>query len=134
MAARQHRKRHVFITSAAVLVSLLVSAGLSGCGGTSTTATHSSAPRATSDATAVRTYPDERADAALCKTYNADISSGDTYDAGTALEQAGGSVSPKLAQDIQAVVNGGTVQQDLRAQVKVAMDCALVNVGVSPGS
>ena len=88
VAAGQHRKRHVFITSAAVLVSLLVSAGLSGCGGTSTTATHSSAPRATSDATAVRTYPDERADAALCKTYNADISSGDTYDAGTALGAA----------------------------------------------
>lgn len=108
-----------------------MSAGLSGCGGTSTAATHSSPPGA---ATAARTYPDEKADAALCKTYSADISSGDTYDIGTALQQAGGSVSPKLAQDIQAVVDGGTVQQDLQHQVKVAEDCALVNVGVSPGS
>lgn len=51
-----------------------------------------------------------------------------------ALRQADGSVSPKLARDIQAVVNGATLQQDMQAQVKAAVDCALVKVGVSPGS
>jgi hypothetical protein len=80
------------------------------------------------------TYANQAADAALCKTYNADITNGDTYDIQTALQQAAGSVSPKLARDIQAVVNGTTMQQDLNAQIKVAMDCALAQAGKSPGS
>lgn len=113
-----------------------VTVGLAGCGGggPATAAVHSATPHAAPAHTVVRTYPDEAADAALCKTYNADISNGDTYDIGTALQQAGGSVSPKLAQDIQAVVNGGTLQQDMQTQLKVAVDCALVKVGVSPGT
>jgi hypothetical protein len=78
--------------------------------------------------------PNQVADAALCKTFNADISSGDTYGIQAALQQAAGSVSPKLARDIQAVVNGTTLKQDMRAQIKVAMDCGLVQGGVSPGS
>ena len=84
--------------------------------------------------TSARTYPDEAADAALRRTYNTDISSGDTYDIGIALQQADGSVSPKLVQDIQAVVNGATLQQDMQTQFKVTEDCALVTVGVSPGN
>jgi hypothetical protein len=41
---------------------------------------------------------------------------------------------PKLEQDIQAVVSGGSLQQDVQAQVKVALDCGLVKAGVSPGA
>jgi hypothetical protein len=34
---------------------------------------------------------------------------------------------------VQAVVNAGAnLRQDLRAQVKVTMDCTLVKTGVSP--
>jgi hypothetical protein len=91
-------------------------------------------PPATPAGGAGATYPNQAADAALCKTFNTDITSGDTYDIQTALQQAAGLVSPKLARDIQAVVNGTTFQQDLHAQVKVAIDCGLVQAGVSPGS
>ena len=113
-----------------------ISAGLAACGGGTVTAARSSlaSPQATSAGAAGKTYPDQAADAALCKTYSADISSGDTYDIQMALQQAASPVSPKLARDIQAVVNGTTLQQDMQAQVKVAGDCALVKVGVSPGS
>lgn len=79
-------------------------------------------------------YPGERADEALCKTYNADIQSGDTYDISQALQEALGTVSPKLAQDLQAVVNGTTMSQDLKAQVHVTLDCALVKEGIPPRS
>lgn len=113
-----------------------ISAGLAACGGGTITAAQfsSASPRTTLAATVGKTYPDQAADAALCKTYNADISSSDTYDIQMALQQADGSASPKLARDIQAVVNGTTLQQDTQAQVKAAMDCALVKMGVSPGS
>jgi len=119
-----------------VAAAAAIGAGLAACGSGPATAARSSpaAPRTAAAAAASRTYPDHVADAALCRTYSADVSSGDTYDIGTALQQAEGSVSPKLAQDIQAVVNGGTLQHDMQAQVKVAIDCALVKVGVSPGS
>ena len=85
-----------------------------------------------SSSAGARAYPGRAADAALCKTFNADISSGDTYDLDQALLAAAGTVSPKLAGDVQAVVNGTTLNQDLKAQVKVTMDCALVQAGVPP--
>ena len=97
-----------------------------------TTAFPSSSPSAVASA-AAKTYPDQAADTALCKTYTTDISNGDTYDIQVALEQVAGSVSPKLARDIQAVGNGTTLQQDMQNQLKAAMDCALVQAGVSPG-
>jgi hypothetical protein len=71
----------------------------------STAAASSSPPPA---AAVGMTYPNQPADAALCKTYNTDISRGDTYDIEAALQHADGLVSPKLARDIQAVVNGTT--------------------------
>ncbi|MGH3226328.1 MAG: hypothetical protein ACRDPY_47915, partial [Streptosporangiaceae bacterium] len=96
------------------------------------------APRRTATAAAAAqasTYPDHTADAALCKTYNADIASDDTLDIQTAVQDAAGSVSLKLAKDIEAVVNAdGTVQQDEMTLIKVAEDCALVSVGKSPGN
>ncbi len=63
---------------------------------------------------------------ALCKTYNADIQSGDTYDISQALQQAFGTLSPELERDMQAVVTGTTLNQDLNAQVEVTFDRALV--------
>ena len=62
------------------------------------------------------------------------MASGDTFEVQIALQQAVGSVSPKLARDIQAVVDGATLQQDMQRQVQVAVDCGLVQAGVSPGS
>lgn len=96
------------------------------------TAFPSSSPSAVASA-AAKTYPDQAADTALCKTYTTDISNGDTCDIQVALEQAAGSVSPKLARDIQATGNGTTLQQDMQNQLNAAMDCALVQAGVSPG-
>jgi hypothetical protein len=69
---------------------------------------------------------------ALCNTYNADIQTGDTYDIGVALQQASGAISPKLAVDIQAVVNGGSLQQDLMRQIHTTEDCVLAKLGVQP--
>lgn len=77
-------------------------------------------------------YPGRAADAALCRTFNTDIGSGDTYDIEQALLTAAGTASPKLASDMQAAVNGTTLNQDIKAQVKVTMDCALVQAGVPP--
>jgi hypothetical protein len=118
----------------AALAATIVSAGLCGCGGAATTSaavsSHSASPAAQSS-----TYPDHAADSALCATYNTDIASDDTPDIQTAVQQAAGSVSLKLAKDIEAVVNSdGTEQQDELALIKVAEDCALVKVGKSPGS
>jgi PBP1b-binding outer membrane lipoprotein LpoB len=115
---------------------------LAACGGTaaghandSHTARHTAS--AAAPATSVRTYPDHAADTALCNTYNADIQTGDTYDIGQALEQAEGTVSPKLARDIQALVvdsSSASLQTDLKNQVEVTFDCALVKNGISPGN
>ncbi|MGH3260207.1 MAG: hypothetical protein ACRDOU_33215 [Streptosporangiaceae bacterium] len=80
-------------------------------------------------------YPDHAADAALCKTYNADLANYDTPGIQAAVQQAAGSVTGKLAKDINAVVNaGGTEQQDALTLVHVAEDCALVSVGKAPGT
>jgi hypothetical protein len=77
-------------------------------------------------------YPAEAADKALCTTYNADIKSGDTASIQAALDQADGSVSPGLAKDVQAIVDGSSLSQDMTNQIHVAMDCALVSVGKAP--
>ncbi len=88
-----------------------------------------SAPAAPKSAT----YPDQAADKALCATFNADMKTGDTASVQAALDQAGGSVSPGLAKDIQAVTSeNGTVQQDEATQLNVVMDCALVDAGKAP--
>jgi hypothetical protein len=119
--------------SAGVVLAVIAAAGLCACGAA---ATASSAPQHTATAAAqASTYPDHAADAALCKTYNADIASDDTFDIQTAVQDAVGSVSLELAKDIEAVVNAdGTVQQDEMTMIKVAEDCALVSVGKSPGT
>ena len=78
-------------------------------------------------------YPDQAADKALCSTFNTDMTAGDTTDIQTALDQAGGSVSPGLAKDVQVVVNNpGSVSQDEKNQLNVAMDCGLVDAGKAP--
>jgi hypothetical protein len=90
----------------------------------------SSAPAAAPKSAA---YPDQAADKALCATFNTDIKNGDTPSIQAALQQAGGSVSPGLAKDVQAVVDEtGTVSQDTITQVHVAMDCGLVDAGKAP--
>lgn len=78
------------------------------------------------------TYPDHAADMALCKAHHTDIQSGDTYDISLAPQQATGTVSPKPARDVQAVLNVTTVNQDLKAQVNATLDCALVKGGLPP--
>jgi hypothetical protein len=78
------------------------------------------------------TYPGQAADVALCSTFSTDIQTGDTYDIGVALQQAAGSISPKLAKDVQAVVSGGSLQQDLTRQIHTMEDCALAKAGVQP--
>lgn len=61
------------------------------------------------------------------------VTAGDTYDLETTLQQDAGTVSPKLTAAMQAVVNAGAnPKRDLRAQVKVTMDCVLVKTGRSP--
>lgn len=119
-----------------LLAVALLALALAGCGAAApaahparTTASHGAA-----SAAPARTYPDQAADTALCTTYNADIQTGDTYDIGQALQQAEGTVSTKLATDIQTVVNGGSLQTDLKNQVAVAFDCALAKNGVPPGN
>jgi hypothetical protein len=122
-----------------VIAGMTLVTALAACGGT--TSGHTSGPHApgqsassAAPASPVRTYPGQAADAALCKTYNSDIQSGDMYDIGLALQQAQGTVSPKLGNDIQVVENeNGTLQQDMQNQLAVTFDCALVKNGVPPG-
>jgi hypothetical protein len=119
----------------AIVIAAILALGLAACGTAAAgSSSHSTAPgHHASPAAHVRTYPEQAADKALCSTYNSDIANGDTYDLGQALQQAQGTVSPKLADDIAVVVNeSGTVQQDLINQVHVAEDCAVASVGVPP--
>jgi hypothetical protein len=130
------------MTMTRVLPAAFAVLALAACGGTAgghASDSHAAGHRASSaaPATSVRTYPDHAADTALCNTYNADIQTGDTYDIGQALQQAEGTVSPKLAYDIQTLVvdsNSASLQMDLKNQVAVTLDCALVKNGISPGS
>jgi hypothetical protein len=115
--------------------------GLAACGGTTSghaSSSHAAGPSASAaSATPARTYPDQAADTALCNTYNTDIQTGDTYDIGQALQRAEGTVSPKLARDIQTLVmnsSSANLQTDLKNQVVITFDCALVKNGVSPGN
>lgn len=69
----------------------------------------------------------------MCRIYNSDITVGDVYDLETTLQQDAGTISPKLAAAMQAVVNAGAnSKRDLLAQVKVTADCVLVKTGRSP--
>ena len=121
-----------------VIPGMILAVALAACGRTapghtseSPTSDHSASPAAS--ASPVRTYPEQAADTALCNTYNTDIQTGDNYDIGQALQQALGTVSPKLASDIQVLVNtNGTLQQDMQNQIAVSQDCALAEAGVQP--
>jgi hypothetical protein len=121
-----------------VIPGMILVTALAACGGTTPghtgeppTSGHSASSAA--PASSVRTYPEQAADTALCNTFNTDIKTGDTYDIGQAFQQAQGTVSPKLASDIQVLVNkSGTLQQDMKNQLSVMFDCALVKNGVRP--
>jgi hypothetical protein len=122
------------MTMARIILGMILAASLAACGGATSGHTSSSpAPGHSASAAHVRTYPEQKADMALCTTYNSDIANGDTFDIGQALQQAQGTVSPKLANDVGVVVNeNGTLQQDEQNQVYVAFDCALAKNGVRP--
>jgi hypothetical protein len=94
------------------------------------------APRPAASAPATRpaaaTYPAQVADKALCATFDADMKTGDTASVQAALDQAGSSVSPGLATDVQAALAGTTLDQDLKLQLNVTMDCALASAGKAP--
>lgn len=103
----------------------------------SVAATHSS-PRVSSSPAATATpsnsgYPQQAADQALCSAYQSDSTSGDFQAIAQAVQQAGSSVTPALANDMLNVVNNpGSVSQDEHNMIYVAMDCALVHVGKQP--
>lgn len=110
---------------------------LAGCGSAAAAQHHPPSVRAATGAAAIASPatadPNRAADTALCRIYNSDITAGDTYDLETTLQQDAGTVSPKLTAAMQAVVHAGAnPKRDLRAQVKVAMDCVLVKTGRSP--
>ncbi len=89
-------------------------------------------PSAALSAVASSGYPQQAADEALCNQYQADSASGDLQAMAQAVAQAG-SVSPALAHDIMNVVNNpGSVAQDERNMVYVAMDCGVVSAGKPP--
>lgn len=78
-------------------------------------------------------YPDRAADQTLCNAYHTDSNSGDWQDLGQAVQQAEGSVTSTLADDILNVVNNqGSLHQDEQDMLYVTMDCALVQVGKQP--
>ena len=94
---------------------------------------HSASASPAPAAPSVSGYPQQAADQALCNTYQTDIASGDLLDLGQAVQQAEGSVTPSLANDMLIVVNNpGTVSQDEKNMIYVGMDCALVHVGKPP--
>jgi hypothetical protein len=110
---------------------------LAGCGSAAAAQHHPRSAHAATSAAAVASPanedPNRAADTALCRIYNSDITAGDTADLETTLQQDAGTVSPKLAAAMQAVVNAGAnSKRDLLAQVKVTADCVLVKTGRSP--
>jgi hypothetical protein len=132
--------------AAAVSAATLVA----GCGGSSA-ASHSTqsaaAPAATAQAAPAGSAPadsgsaaptpsgaadpDQAGDLTVCHAFSQFISGGTTSDLATALDTAG-PVSPGLARDVQAVLNGTTLSQDEKADVFVSLDCALVKNGKQP--
>jgi len=123
-----------------VIPGMILVTALAACGGTTPGRTgeprssvHSASSAASASPVTVRRYPEQAADAGLCNTFNTDIQTGDTYDIGQALQQAQGTISPKLASDIQVLVNkNGTLQQDMQNQMSVIADRVLVKNGVQP--
>ena len=124
-------RRWYVISPAALAAGIIM---ISALGGHSASAAPAAHPSASAPAAAPKsaTYADQAADKALCGTYNTDIKTGDTASIEAALQQAGGSVSPGLAKDMQVVVTGGSVSQDVKNQVNVAMDCGLADAGTAP--
>lgn len=98
-------------------------------------ASSSAAPSSAAAATPASSpgYPQQAADQALCAAYNSGSASDDFQAIAQAVQQAGSSVTPALANDMLNVVNNpGSVSQDEHNMVYVAMDCALVHVGKQP--
>jgi hypothetical protein len=135
--------------AAAVSAAALVPALAAGCGGSSAAShsTQSAAPAATAQAAPAGSAPadsgsaaptpsgaadpDQAGDLTVCHAFSQFISGGTTSDLATALDTAG-PVSPGLARDVQAVLNGTTLSQDEKADVFVSLDCALVKNGKQP--
>lgn len=122
-------RRWYVITPAALAAGIIMISALGGHSApakAAAPAAHPSSPAATAPAKAkATTYPAQAADETLCTTFNTDMTSGDTTDVATALQQAGGSVSSGLAKDVGVVANeSGTVSQDVTNQLHVAMDSA----------
>jgi hypothetical protein len=82
--------------------------------------------------TAPSSKPALTADRAMCKTFNANTGNGGESQISQALLAAGTSVTLKLARDITKAITSTSLHADLQAQVKVALDCALVQNGVTP--
>jgi hypothetical protein len=82
--------------------------------------------------TAPASSPALTADKAICKSFNANIGNGGESQIAQALVAAGTSVTPKLARDIIKAITSTSLHADLQAQVKVTLDCALVQNGVTP--
>jgi hypothetical protein len=78
--------------------------------------------------------PAVAADRALCDVYNANIGNGDIPAIAQALAAVPTDVTPKLAHDIMLVTTGTSLSADLRNQVLVTLDCAIVKTGGTPGS
>lgn len=78
--------------------------------------------------------PAVAADRALCDVYNTNIGNGDIPAIAQALAAAPTDVTPKLAHDITLVTTGTSLSAELRNQVLVTLDCAIVKTDGTPGS
>jgi hypothetical protein len=120
------------VLTPAGLLAAFIAMGVIGsvAAGSAKPAPAASRPSASAPAAAPKSaaYPAQAADKALCATFNAD----DTASIQAALDRAGGSVSPGLAKDVQAALDGSSYSQDVTAQIHVHMDCALVSAGKAP--
>ena len=135
--------------AAAVSAAALVPALAAGCGGSSAAShtTQSAAPAATAQAAPADSAPadsgstaqapsgaadaDHADDLTICQAFSRFINGGTTSDLAAALDTAG-PISPGLARDVQAVLNGTTLSQDEKADVFVSLDCALIKNGKQP--
>jgi ABC-type glycerol-3-phosphate transport system substrate-binding protein len=137
MSAQRPAGKVLLISPAICLAAAL---GLAACGGnaakaSSTSVTHP--PASPVAASPVAASPELTADKAMCKTFNANIGNGGEYQIAQVLANSS-QVSYKLRQDITKVLtpNSGSIRaqmkSDLRAQIWVSFDCAMVNVGRAP--
>jgi hypothetical protein len=131
MAAKGDDMRYI-----ALIVLVLA---LAACGATassplsSSTSSHAPVSSAPASTSASSGYPQEAADKQLCAEWNTDSAQGDLQAVAEAAQQAEGSASPALMNDIlYAENNPGTIQQDEQNDVYIAMDCAIVAAGRPP--